>query len=112
MKGGNVVYSNLNVSSETNILLPRKINHPKYGFSYYFSNDILNEKAMITSAFAAFPSSSFVTPGLKPNPWISRASVGFSHKITDATEIMANYDVEHRENFWNQTASVKAKWAF
>jgi len=44
MKGGDVVYSNLNISSETKMLLPRKINHPKYGFSYYFSNDILNEK--------------------------------------------------------------------
>jgi len=40
MKGGDIVYNN---QITENKLLPREINHPKYGFSYYFSDTIITE---------------------------------------------------------------------
>jgi hypothetical protein len=39
--GGNILFSNITLASHKKLLLPRKINHPFYGFSYYFSNDII-----------------------------------------------------------------------
>ena len=42
--GGSVIaYKSATIPKDNQSLLPRKINHPKYGFFYYFSNDILNE---------------------------------------------------------------------
>ena len=33
-------------------------------------------------------------------------------KLSDRTEITARHDAEHREDFLNQTAAVKLRWAF
>jgi outer membrane autotransporter protein len=74
--------------------------------------DVINEQASITAAFAGAPGASFVTNGLDPSPWIGRGGLGLVHDLKNSTEITARYDVEARENFTNQTASIKARWAF
>jgi len=43
MKGGIIGNSNLEISFTKNNILPHRMNHNKYGFFYYFSNDILEE---------------------------------------------------------------------
>ena len=74
--------------------------------------DLINEQAAITAAFAGSPSAAFTTNGLKPSPWLLRAGVGVVHHTAGGVEISARYDAEYRENFLNQTASVKARWMF
>ena len=74
--------------------------------------DTINKQASITSAFAGAPSTSFVTYGLDPSPWIMRGGLGMVGKMTETVEISARYDIEARKDFDNQTASVKVRWAF
>jgi outer membrane autotransporter protein len=74
--------------------------------------DVINERASITAAFAGAPGASFVTNGLDASPWIGRGGLGLVHVMKNSTEITARYDVEAREDFSNQTASIKARWAF
>ena len=56
--------------------------------------------------------STFTTYGLDAEPWSARAGVGLTHTTANGTEITLRYDAEHREAFLNQTASLKARWAF
>lgn len=74
--------------------------------------DLLNKQADITSTFAGAPTAIFTTKGLDPSPWLARGGLGVVAKLNQTTEITARYDIEAREGFNNQTASVKARWAF
>jgi len=74
--------------------------------------DAINDQASITASFAGAPTASFVTKGIDPSPWLIRGGLGLVYQASDRTQITARYDVEGREDFSNQTASVKARWAF
>lgn len=74
--------------------------------------DVINERASITSTYAGAPTAAFVTKGLDPSPWMTRGGLGVVTKANERLEIAARYDVEVRESFDNQTASVKVRWAF
>jgi outer membrane autotransporter protein len=80
----------------------------KLGVGY----DVINDDVSITSVFAGAPGASFVTNGLDPEPWLGRASLGLVHTLQNGMELSARYDAEVREDFLNQTASIKARWAF
>jgi len=74
--------------------------------------DVINEEAVSTSAFAGTPGTTFVTRGLDPVPWMVRGGLGLVGNVTESVEVTARYDIEVREDFDNQTASVKVRWAF
>ncbi|MBI3431285.1 MAG: autotransporter domain-containing protein [Hydrogenophilales bacterium] len=74
--------------------------------------DVINDRAQITATFAGAPGASFVTYGIDPSPWIGRAGLGIVHTLQSGMEVSARYDGEAREGFTNQTASLKARWAF
>ena len=80
----------------------------KLGVGY----DVLNEQASITSAYAGAPGLGFVTEGLEPSPWLARAGLGLSYRVSDSAELSANYDAEYREDFLSHSASLTARWAF
>lgn len=74
--------------------------------------DAINNPISITSSFAGTPGSAFTTLGLDPSPWMVRGGLGIVSKTQSGMEISARYDVEHRSDFLNQTASAKLRWAF
>ena len=74
--------------------------------------DVINDEALITSVFAGGPGASFVTYGIDPSPWIGRAGLGLVHTLQSGMELSARYDTEFRQDFTNQTASIKARWSF
>lgn len=74
--------------------------------------DLINDNSSITSAFAGSPSSTFATEGIDPSLWIGRAGLGIVSQTSDAIELSARYDVEAREDFDNQTVSIKLNWNF
>lgn len=74
--------------------------------------DTLNQRTSITSAFAGAPGAAFVTYGIDPSPWITQAGIGAVYKTKSQMEITGRYDLEHRNSFLNQTASVKLRWLF
>ncbi|WP_159453048.1 autotransporter outer membrane beta-barrel domain-containing protein [Pseudogulbenkiania subflava] len=74
--------------------------------------DFMNEQSSITAAFAGSPSAAFTTKGIDPSPWLARGGLGLVTKLNNGVELSARYDVEIREGFTNQTASLKARWMF
>jgi len=74
--------------------------------------DTLAEQNSITASFAGAPSAAFTTDGLDPDPWILRAGVGLVSTTTNGMEISARYDAEYRDDYLNQTASIKLRWGF
>lgn len=74
--------------------------------------DTINERASLTAAYAGAPTSSFVTDGLKPDPFIGKVGLGLFHQTDNGTQVTIDYDAEIRDGYLNQTASLKARWAF
>ena len=74
--------------------------------------DVINERSSITSAYAGAPGAAFTTKGLDPSPWMVRGGLGLTTTMQNGVEISARYDADYREDFLNQTASFKARWAF
>lgn len=73
--------------------------------------DLINDQASITSSFVG-GGAAFVTNGIDPSPWITTAGLGLAYRMSDAAEVSAQYDAEHRSDFLNQTASLKLRWSF
>ena len=74
--------------------------------------DVINDRASITFAGIPGATSSFVTRGIDPSPWLMRGGLGVVGQATETLELSLRYDFEARSDFDNQTASVKARWAF
>ncbi len=73
--------------------------------------DLIDENVSITSAYAG-GGGTFVVKGIDNGPWVGRAGLGLTTTLDNGTEVIARYDIEAREDFDNQTLSVKARWAF
>jgi autotransporter family porin len=73
--------------------------------------DVLNGRNSIASSYVG-GGAAFTTKGLDASPWLARGGVGLAMNATESTEITARYDVEAREDYIDQTASVKVRWAF
>lgn len=75
--------------------------------------DALDQQTSITAAFAGDPSASaFTTKGLDMDPWLLRGGLGISRTMSSGVEISARYDADRRQNFSNNTAALKVRWAF
>ena len=74
--------------------------------------DALTRQAAITATFAGAPGASFVTHGIDPSPWLARGGLGLAYRTKWGVELTARYDVEVRQDFVNQSASLKARWIF
>lgn len=72
--------------------------------------DTINRETQLTSSFAG-GGPTFITQGIKPSPWLVRGGLGFSFNAKRA-QVTARYDVEAREQFTNQTASVNVRVPF
>jgi autotransporter family porin len=112
---------NLDVKSrkaeELIVAVDGKFNHALESGSIFTANlgvgyDTMNEGTSITASYAGAPGAAFTTEGLDVEPWLVRGGLGISSTMANGVELSARYDVEYRENFLNQTASVKARWAF
>jgi len=74
--------------------------------------DLINERNSITATFAGAPGAAFTTKGIDASPWLVRGGLGVSHATGKGVALSLRYDVEHREDFLNQTASARLSWAF
>lgn len=74
--------------------------------------DLRDQAIITTAAFDGAPAASFDTNGLEQEPWLVEAGVGYIHQAQNGMEVSLRYDVEGREDYLNQSASVKVKWAF
>jgi len=74
--------------------------------------DVINDRTSLTSSFAGISGATFATRGIDPSPWLLRGGLGVVGQATETLELSLRYDFEVRNDFDNQTASVKARWAF
>jgi len=74
--------------------------------------DTINKRGNIVAAYAGAPGQAFVTTGIDHSPWLVRGGIGFIHTTANGTEVALRYDAEGRSDYLNQTASVRARWAF
>jgi autotransporter family porin len=105
-----------NTTEEFILGLDGKLNHALNDRTTLSANlnlgyDLINEQASITAAFVG-GGATFVTRGIKPSPWLLRGGVGLNFQANDRTEVTIRYDAEYRQDFLNQSASVKVRWAF
>jgi T5SS/PEP-CTERM-associated repeat protein len=74
--------------------------------------DTINERNRLVAAYAGAPTQVFSTESSEFSPWIGRAGVAYAYAVSNATDISVHYDIEARGPLLNQSAAVKAKWAF
>ena len=112
---------NLNVAErateELILAIDGKLTHQLAGGTTVTANmglgyDTMNKQGSITAAFAGAPGLAFTTTGIDASPWLARGGVGVATKTQGDVEVSARYDLEYRQDFLNQTVSVKARWAF
>jgi outer membrane autotransporter protein len=75
--------------------------------------DALDEDGTITASFAGDPgSATFKTTGVDPSPWLARAGANLTIGADDSVQFSAEYDIEVRDDFTNQSAALKLKIPF
>ena len=74
--------------------------------------DTMDQKNTIVSTFAGNPGAAFTLSGIEAGRVVSRAGLGYVYQVKNGVDLTARYDLEHRTGLNNQTASVKARWAF
>ena len=74
--------------------------------------DTINERGNVVASYAGTPGQAFGTRGIDHSPWLVAGGMAYVYNTTGGAEISVRYDVEGRSDYVNQSASVKAKWAF
>ncbi|MFS0758060.1 autotransporter outer membrane beta-barrel domain-containing protein [Noviherbaspirillum sp. 1P10PC] len=74
--------------------------------------DTMDQKNTIVSTFAGNPGAAFTLSGIEAGRVVSRAGLGYVYQVKNGVDLTARYDLEHRTGLNNQTASIKARWAF
>jgi hypothetical protein len=98
-----------------------KLNHPitesimasaNLGLGYDFIGDRASTTSYYIGDISGFSNVNFVTSGIKPSQWLGRFGLGLTGNITDTLDVNARYDLEVRDSYDNQTASVKVRYKF
>jgi uncharacterized protein with beta-barrel porin domain len=68
--------------------------------------DTMNEQSSVAASYVG-GGAAFATKGIDPSPWVMRGGFGVVMHNGPLVSVTARYDLEARESFTNQTASVK-----
>lgn len=74
--------------------------------------DMIGDRDSATAAFVGTPGLVYTVEGPDTERWRARGGIGVVGRITETVEMTARFDIEARENFTNQTASVKLRKSF
>jgi outer membrane autotransporter protein len=112
---------NLDVDSNTTkafvITTEGRLRHTLSAQSWLNANvgigyDTINDRGNVVSTYAGAPGLSFATQGIDHSPWLISGGIGYTMQANANTQITLRYDVEGRDSYLNQSASLKANWAF
>jgi outer membrane autotransporter protein len=73
--------------------------------------DFMSSQSSVTSTFSG-GGPAFVTEGLDPSPVVLQGGIGFEMLTANGLTITARYDVDGREDYNNQTATVNFRLPF
>jgi outer membrane autotransporter protein len=80
----------------------------KIGLGY----DMLADEDSLNSSYAGAPGVGFSTHGTDPSSWLYRGGVGVVYGKPDTLQVSLRYDLEGREDFTNQSLSLKLNKMF
>jgi outer membrane autotransporter protein len=73
--------------------------------------DVMTDRSSLTSSFAG-GGAQFTTEGMEPDEWVYNAGVGVKYSLENGTEITANYTVDARQNYTDQSLSANFRFMF
>ncbi|QNG98999.1 autotransporter outer membrane beta-barrel domain-containing protein [Pseudomonas sediminis] len=76
------------------------------------SYDAINDDGNLAATYTGAPGQSFVATGIDHGPWLAKAGVGYTYRLENGTDISIRYEANGRDDYLNQSASVKAVWNF
>lgn len=76
------------------------------------SYDAINDDGNLAATYTGAPGQSFVATGIDHGPWLAKAGVGYTYSLENGTDISIRYEANGRDDYLNQSASVKAVWSF
>lgn len=74
--------------------------------------DLINDRNDATASFVGGSNLVFTAKAGETDPWRVRAGLGIVGRVTETVELTARYDVEGRDGYTNQTASLKLRKSF
>jgi outer membrane autotransporter protein len=69
--------------------------------------DMVADEDSLNAAYAGAPGVAFSTYGTEPSNWLYRGGLGLTYGQKDSLQVSLNYDLEGREDFTNQSVSLK-----
>jgi outer membrane autotransporter protein len=73
--------------------------------------DVMAERSSITSSFAG-GGANFTTEGIDPDEFVYKAGISAKYSLVNGTEITANYNINGREGYTDQSVSANFRWMF
>ncbi|MBV2263530.1 MAG: autotransporter domain-containing protein [Thauera sp.] len=74
--------------------------------------DLINDRDSATAAFVGAPDLIFTAKGGDIDAWLVRGGLGVVGRVSETVELTARYDIEGRDGYTNQTASLKLRKSF
>lgn len=76
------------------------------------SYDTINDDGNLVATYSGVPGQSFAAAGIDRSPWLARAGLGYTYRLENGTDISIRYEASGRDEYLNQSASIKATWNF
>jgi len=73
--------------------------------------DVMTDHSSLTSSFAG-GGAQFTTEGIEPDEWVYNAGVGAKYNLDNGTEITADYNIDARQDYTDQSVSVNFRLMF
>lgn len=74
--------------------------------------DAINDGSNLVASYSGVPGQSFVATGIDHGPWLAKAGLGYTYSLAGGTSISLRYEVNWRNDYLSQAATVKAAWRF
>lgn len=74
--------------------------------------DLINDRDSATASFVGAPDLVFTAKGGEAEAWLVRGGLGVVGRVSETVELTARYDLEGRDGYTNQTASLKLRKSF
>ncbi|PCJ30546.1 MAG: autotransporter domain-containing protein, partial [Gammaproteobacteria bacterium] len=73
--------------------------------------DVMTDRSSLTSSFAG-GGAQFTTEGIEPDEVVYNAGIGAKYSLTNGTEISANYTIDARQDYTDQSLSANIRMMF
>lgn len=74
--------------------------------------DAMTDKSSLTASYEGGTGAQFTVDGMEPSKLVYNLGLGAKYQLQNGTEIRAGYDLNGREDYTDQSLSVKARWKF